>query len=64
MSLCVIEFLPSRRDWMGPEAELRTQPGHLDNFENLTAKIIFMLTMMMMMMAMTVASQLAMSSAR
>ena len=50
---------------MGPEAELRTQPGHLDNFENLTAKIRIMLTMMMMMMmVMTVASQLAMSSAR
>ena len=49
---------------MGPEAELRTQPGHLENFENLTTKIIFMLTIMMLMMAMTVASQLAMSSAR
>ena len=68
---------------MGREVELRTRPENLDNFENLspvenlklkiltfdnlTMKVIKMLTTVMTMkmtMVMTVASQFAMSSAK
>ena len=68
---------------MGREVELRTRPENLDNlenlspvenlklkiltFDNLTMKVIKMLTTAMIMkmtMVMTVASQFAMSSAK